>query len=533
MDTTERIIKEVIDGIDNNYTKDEKIRYVYIELGKRLSKDVDYFFSALDKLGDMNLSASEMKAIYNNKDLSKKVICKPCTIALKKVFDRIGIESKIMMTTSFNTIVDKDNNSFQSHHYFLCCKGDNDKNYFLTLSADLGNIHMGNMTEHFATDIPYLDSDNKPVYVGKEIKNSVMSLEYIKSIDEKIGYLKDQYFKKKNGKIIPELNYSNYSIELLKNSYYRNNEYYLHLEENIDNEFYRTVQIIPNITGSITQLNGSSIDKIKRMDLSIWKSNILTLVSDKINEELGDYFNLDAKEKLNNLVVNNNIKDWSNLIISEVSKLDLEQIDVSRNFDPIMLVRKVNDLFNNIESNKTNSYSVRKIIDNIAYQFINPELILPKNQDEYISNYYIANKFEFEMNRILDLGTKTDFSSLEYAEQTDTISDLLEAIFPEITVKNSSRIKNYDVSTSPVRNRIVTSAVKNRDTKEYSFLFHITGDINDDTYTYLYNPKTNLMESTELFSVVENNVIITSKLNPTIGSIETIDKNDSIRTQKK
>ena len=137
------------------------------------------------------------------------------------------------------------------------------------------------------------------------------------------------------------------------------------------------------------------------------------------------------------------------------------------------------------------------------------------------------------MNRILDLGTKTDFSSIEYAEQTDTISDLLEAIFPEITVKNSSRIKNYDVSTSPVRNRIVTSAVKNRDTKEYSFLFHITGDINDDTYTYLYNPKTNLMESTELFSVVENNVIVTSKLNPTIGSIETIDKNDSIRTQKK
>ena len=41
------------------------------------------------------------------------------------------------------------------------------------------------------------------------------------------------------------------------------------------------------------------------------------------------------------------------------------------------------------------------------------------------------------------------------------------------------------------------------------------------------------MESTELFSVVENNVIVTSKLNPTIGSIETIDKNDSIRTQKK
>ena len=112
MDVTEKIIKEVIDGIDNNYTKDEKIRYVYIELGKRLSKDVDYFFSALNKLGDMNLSVSEMKAIYNNKDLSKKVICKPCTIALKKVFDRIGIESKIMMTTSFNTIVDKDNNSF-------------------------------------------------------------------------------------------------------------------------------------------------------------------------------------------------------------------------------------------------------------------------------------------------------------------------------------------------------------------------------------------------------------------------------------
>ena len=532
MDATERIIKEVIDGIDSNYTKDEKIRYVYIELGKRLSKDVDYFFSALNKLGDMNLSITEMKAIYNNEDLSKKVICKPCTIALKKIFDKIGIESKVMKTTSSNTIIDKDNNEFKSHHYFLCCKGDNDKNYFLTLSADLGNIHMRNMTEHFATDIPYLDSDNKPVYVGKEIKNSVMSLEYIKSIDEKIGYLKDQYFKKKNGKMVPELKYSNYSIELLKNSYYRNKEYYIHLEENFDNKFYKIAQAIPSKNGSITQLNEININDLKKLDLSIWKNNILTSISDKINEEIGDYLSLNIKEKIDNLVANNNIKDWGNLIISEVNQLDLEQINTSRNFDPIMLVRKVTDLFNTIENDKVNSYVIRKTVDSISYQFINPEFILPQNSDEYISNYYIANKFEFEMKRILEIGRQTDFSSLEYAEQTDTISDLLEAVFPEITVKNSSKIKNYNESISPVRNRIVTSAIKNRETKEYSFLFHITGDVNDDTYTYLYNPKTNSLESAELFSVVENNVIVTSRINPALENIETIDKKGN-NAQKK
>ena len=101
--------------------------------------------------------------------------------------------------------------------------------------------------------------------------------------------------------------------------------------------------------------------------------------------------------------------------------------------------------------------------------------------------------------------------------------------FEEMITEN----KNWVFCGGYIDEGISGTAVKNRDTKEYSFLFHITGDINDDTYTYLYNPKTNSMESTELFSVVENNVIITSKLNPTIGDSENIDKKDNIMTQKK
>ena len=521
MDKTEKIIDEIVSGIDSSYTKNEKIRYVYLELGKRLSKDPDFFFSLYNKLEDKNLSVSQLKAIYDNEDLTKKVVCKSCSKALKMCFDRIGIESKIIETTKSDII--KDNTAEADiHHCFVCCKGDDDKSYFLILSSDLDNIQMGYRTKHFAKNISYI-LDGEVAYKGEEIHNSVMTYEEIEEIDKKLGYLNNYYLKKKNGKLISELDYTDHNIVLLRENYFKNRLYYSHLCENTKNKFYRTVQAIPCPDGKIIQLNNCSVDYIKTLDLSKWKNNIVTLINQKIMIELYNNIEKDDEENLYNLINDNKIDEWFDYITKVVKKLDISKLDISHNFDPISLVKRTKQLFNDIEKEDINTYSIRKTILNIAYQFVDPALVLPRGANTYATNYYISRKFESEMPKILELGVTTDFSRLGYSEQVDTIEKILSSVFQELNVDNCGNMKGYDEKLPGVKNRIITSAVKNRETGEYSFLFHITGDSDDDTYTYLYEPMFNSMSDVDLFSVAEDYIIVTSKLNPTIDDIENIE----------
>ena len=48
---------EIIDGIPNDLTNDEKMRYLYIKMGKKLSKNPDFFYES-DPL--------KQKQIYDN-----------------------------------------------------------------------------------------------------------------------------------------------------------------------------------------------------------------------------------------------------------------------------------------------------------------------------------------------------------------------------------------------------------------------------------------------------------------------------------
>ena len=56
-----QIVNEVILNIQDDWPMIYKIRYIYLEIGKRFYKDVDFFFSADGKLGDVNLSIPEIK----------------------------------------------------------------------------------------------------------------------------------------------------------------------------------------------------------------------------------------------------------------------------------------------------------------------------------------------------------------------------------------------------------------------------------------------------------------------------------------
>lgn len=86
--TIKEIIENVIKGLHDDWSTLYKIRYVYIELGKLLEKDTDFFFSVDNKLGEKNLSFEEIKNAYENETkLSTSVICKSSSLILKMIYD--------------------------------------------------------------------------------------------------------------------------------------------------------------------------------------------------------------------------------------------------------------------------------------------------------------------------------------------------------------------------------------------------------------------------------------------------------------
>ena len=61
--TINEVTDRVISSVDNSWTTLEKIRYVYLAVGKMLSKYTDFFFSVDNKLGEQQLSIDEIEII--------------------------------------------------------------------------------------------------------------------------------------------------------------------------------------------------------------------------------------------------------------------------------------------------------------------------------------------------------------------------------------------------------------------------------------------------------------------------------------
>ena len=88
--TVNELTEKVIAGIKPEWDDLHKIRYVYIEVGKVIARDTDFFFSVDNKLEESNLSVEEIKKIYESEDgREMAVICKSAAMILKKIYDRL------------------------------------------------------------------------------------------------------------------------------------------------------------------------------------------------------------------------------------------------------------------------------------------------------------------------------------------------------------------------------------------------------------------------------------------------------------
>lgn len=201
----------VIKGVNPSWNKLQKIRFVYLELGKYLEKNTSFFLN--EKLDNFSLSKEEMNDIYFNDKLNiserehsinqYQIICKSAAAFLKNAYDKLGIYSEFV-----HTIGDTNN----IRHWFIVAVDDDNNQYFLTLAADLPYIKNNLPTCHFASNISFFGRDDNPNYeiddeskletvrvahrdnngnflLGHEIKHTVLvNDDKLKDIDYSIGY---------------------------------------------------------------------------------------------------------------------------------------------------------------------------------------------------------------------------------------------------------------------------------------------------------------------------------------------------------
>lgn len=558
------IISNIVNSVNKNWPKLYQIRYAYVELGKYLQKNTDFFFSVDKKLGQNNLTYDEIAAIYNEEVvLSTEVICKSASILLKSILDRLGIQSRLVK--SINNVMNySDGERDLLINHWMLAVNDGENEYFCTLSSDLPYIQMGMETKHFAVNIPYVkeltDGTLVHVYEGEEIKHSVLSFDQLKKVDTEIKYIKDYYRYDESNQVSKEWNlqYSNASLNMLRDSV-RGNKLFNDLEIG-RTDFHNNLMTFEGENGRLVSFYEEPISSLSDGDWNKWIKLVCSEVLKKINEILGydiypipslesEYWNyeswlLSLSSKIENDIFNffglekddfhemevqvDNFKynKWSKKL---KQKLDFSQLYDSENI--IMLLDKMNALVNCIRSKGKNG-NINSLFQALSYHFVPRENLYENNIDETgkLSSYYIANKFEEMFEKVFSCnGETTDINRMSYSEQVVIIKEVIAVMFPEITYENSSMLREYNDSYSPVMNRIQLYPIKSKDTGEYSLIFSIISDGDYDDIYFYYDMKNNEFGVCNLLDINDNFIFVSERMKNKLGveDLENVENTDN------
>jgi len=511
----------IIENINNNpnWSQNVKIRYAYIELGKIIHKNVNFFYTLYNKLGDKNLKTPELNEILSNK-FNESVICRTSAEMLKYIFDNTGISSKIIKTISEEKYQDEYGTTI-INHYFLSAQGDDNKNYFLTLTADLHNIQAGFKTEHFAGNIPYRDKNGQQIYEGEEIKNFPMSAKEIEFLDQQIGYSNDKY----------QQLYTDDLFRIINNAYYTNN-YYLNILSKQTDFYYDLISLINGSESEETECINVELFKVKEETWNIVKKFVYYTSMKKIFFDNEIELSVDEIQELTNLLNSNNFNEFNILLKEKLKNIPFKtKIDI---FNPRAVLNKINEFVEDIDNIKNlsrdNSEEIKIFkekfefdMNKICSYFIESKYLPPKNKR--FTSEYIAHKIIVAFHQIFDFGNITSFNSMKVGEQSTIIGKILEIILKELEPKKHN--PNYDSKKSPVKNRIITSVIIDKETNEYKYLMYITNDnyASDGNYdngiTLIFDLKNNyIISDVGLGEIFLNYYVITDRISIKIEDIE-------------
>lgn len=167
-------IISIIENMPKNLTDIEKVRYIYLEIGKIISYNVEYRHCidtrfAKDIYDEKITIGSIERKNYQNKII---LVCKQASEILNETLNEINIKSKCIGLEEGN----------QYHVDVLVSV--NNKKYSLNIIRDAANIQKGLKTIGFAT--------TKKTYNG--INCDTITQDDLRIVDQKLGYCKNNMY---------------------------------------------------------------------------------------------------------------------------------------------------------------------------------------------------------------------------------------------------------------------------------------------------------------------------------------------------
>ncbi len=493
-------MKEELDKIifeinsHTSWSKNAKIRYAYIKLGELVSKDAMFFYTIQNNLlsedkEDIRYSTDRIKSIMNTQDLfDYKVMCKNSAEMLKYILNGCSIESEIRKTLVYTYYED-----ITINHYFVVVTGDEDKKYFLTLNPDLPNIKIGKRTSKFAYEIRYHieddyfegKNDGKQYYEGEEVKYSVLSDEEIKKLDKQIGYIPN-IIDDKNDK--DKQVYTDYFFDILKEMYKNNSDYIDYVSHKT--HFYETISRLLNQNKRLSEvlfekpnLNREKtyyLDfKMANINNSTW-DDLKIFVLNSLVSRLSKEYNINSDVDYISLLKDKNYDEIRRVLNTSLySKTDKERINKLGSLNPFYTVKKMVELFKIIDMFKDNKnthfkdfnhYKAKfsQCLSYISLAFVEKS-ILPNEGS--LSSTYLTNKLIYAFESIFDVGNINTFNNIGLAEQVAIIKELLEIVLSDI--KKDDDLPNYDDKKSPLRNRIISTVIFDKESKKPCYLIYV------------------------------------------------------------
>lgn len=203
----DNILERIPDGLSN----DQKMRYLYLEVGKLLSKSPDFFYEK---------DPVRQCEIYDNYKViqDREVVCRSVTYLYCNLGAKLGLNCRPLEMDDVEGI--------KFNHWAIVYENDN-KKYLINPIPDFYRVQLGFTTKSFCHTEDYH-------FCSSETFDS-MSDEYLRKLDESLGYLNsgcymDELFEKLSTEMRSKL-----GMHIVRTSdYYQ--KYYLKLLELIKNE---------------------------------------------------------------------------------------------------------------------------------------------------------------------------------------------------------------------------------------------------------------------------------------------------------
>lgn len=186
-ETLEEACKRIIQNAPLTTNSDLKMLYLYNELGKKLSKNVEFFYQ--DDIDRKKEMLDNYQTIEDN-----EVMCKSAVYLFQEQGKKLGLNLSVIEIGT--------DDEARVSHWALVYTSDNGKRYIINPIADFYRIQLGFSPKHFCTSEEYIE------YQGVAFDS--MSKEYIRSLNEQLGYLSggmytEELLEKLGGEIVNKL----------------------------------------------------------------------------------------------------------------------------------------------------------------------------------------------------------------------------------------------------------------------------------------------------------------------------------------